>query len=82
MGTPGLKVIYLLFFPFLLFLRIWRSEYLFIYLLDVGQDIYFQLYPGPDIHLQKKTANFTYLIAYTLSFEPITLLYLIPDYHK
>ena len=42
MGIPGLKVIYLLFF-FLLFFRIWRLEYLFIYLLgDVGQDIYFQ----------------------------------------
>ena len=54
MGIPGLKAIYLLFF-FLLFFRIWRSEYLFIYLLgDVGQDIYFQLYPGPDIYLQKK----------------------------
>ena len=54
MGLLGLKVIYLLFFFFLLFFRIWRSEYLFIYLLgDVGQDIYFQLYPGPDIYLQK-----------------------------
>ena len=43
MGLPGLKVIYLLFF----FFRIWRPEYLFIYLPgDVGQDIYFQLYPG------------------------------------
>jgi hypothetical protein len=70
-----------IFFLFLLFFRIWRSEYLFIYLLgDVGHDIYFQLYPGPDIYLQK-TANFTYLIAYTLSFEPIALLYLIPNYH-
>jgi hypothetical protein len=45
-GLLGLKVIYLLFFFFLLFFRIWRPEYLFIYLLgDVGQDIYFQLYP-------------------------------------
>ena len=49
MGLLGLKVIYLLFFFFLLFFRIWRPEYLFIYLLgDVGQDIYFQLYPGSD----------------------------------
>jgi hypothetical protein len=55
MGLLGLKVIYLLFFFFLLFFRIWRPEYLFIYLLgDVGQDIYFQLYPGSDIYLQKK----------------------------
>ena len=55
MGLLGLKVIYLLFIFFLLFFRIWRSEYLFIYLLgDVGQDIYFQLYPGSDIYLQKK----------------------------
>ena len=84
MGTyTGLEGYLFTFFSFLFFFRIWRSEYLFIYLLgDVGQDIYFQLYPGPDIHLQKKPANFTYLIAYTLSFEPITLLYLIPDYHK
>ena len=53
-GLLGLKVIYLLVFFFLLFFRIWRSEYLFIYLLgDVGQNIYFQLYPGPDIYLQK-----------------------------
>jgi hypothetical protein len=49
MGLLGLKVIYLLFFFFLLFFRIWRPEYLCIYLLgDVGQDIYFQLYPGSD----------------------------------
>ena len=49
MGLPGLKVICLFFF------RIWRPEYLFIYLLgDVGQDIYFQLYPGLDIYLEKK----------------------------
>ena len=55
MGLLRLKVNYLLFFFFLLFFRIWRPEYLFIYLLgDVGQDIYFQLYPGPDIYLQKK----------------------------
>ena len=49
MGLLRLKVNYLLFFFFLLFFRIWRPEYLFIYLLgDVGQDIYFQLYPGSD----------------------------------
>ena len=48
MGLPDLQVIYLFFF------RIWRPEYFFIYLLgDVGQDIYFQLYPCPDIYLQK-----------------------------
>jgi hypothetical protein len=40
-GLLGLKVIYLLVFFFLLFFRIWRPEYLFIYLLgDVGQNIY------------------------------------------
>ena len=47
-----------IYFFFLLLFRIWRPAYLFIYLRgDVGQDIYFQLYPGPDIYLQKKTAS-------------------------
>jgi hypothetical protein len=45
MGLLGLKVIYLLVFFFLLFFRIWRPEYLFIYLLgDVGQNIYLFIY--------------------------------------
>ena len=53
-GYIGLEGYLFTLFFFLLFFRIWRSEYLFIYLLgDVGQDIYFQLYPGPDIYLKK-----------------------------